>query len=324
MAVVGNQPPKLATRGDVRALEEGFMFDDPRSDDTRDRDDWRDRDVGARDRERIDPRDVFTEGLNLPRGREREIVFDRGHHYEIRGSEARTLADVGAFRVVLSRDLQDHNGQPCDPRKGDLRSLREQGLVRTVQLDGRRDVVVVLTKRGRDLLDSHRDRDRDRGQTFYADLKKPREVEHDAQVFRAYLREAERLQERGARIERVVLDYELKRDYQRFLQERNRGRADSDGRPDRSPEEIAEWAREHGLPCNDGHVQFPDFRIEYSTPDNRWDDAREHLDVEVTTMHYRGGHGAAAARSGFSCHGGSSARIGGSPFDPDAASEVLR
>src|SRR5437773_360192 len=120
LAVVGNQPPKLATRGDVRALEEGSMFDDPRSDDTRDRGDWRERDFAERDRERRDPRDVFTEGLNLPRGREREIVFDRGHHYEIRGSEARTLADVGAFRVVLSRDLQDHNGQPCDPRKGDL------------------------------------------------------------------------------------------------------------------------------------------------------------------------------------------------------------
>src|ERR1051326_206401 len=114
MAVVGNQPPELATRGDVRALEETCMFDDPRSDDTRDRDDWRERDLDARDRERINPRDVFAEGLNLPRGRERDIVFDRGHHYETRGSEARTLADVGAFRDVLSRDLQDHNGQPCD------------------------------------------------------------------------------------------------------------------------------------------------------------------------------------------------------------------
>lgn len=298
------------------------MFDDPRSEDTRDRDDLREREHDALERDRIDPRDVFTEGLNLPRDREREIVFDRGHEYEICGSEARTLATVGAFRVALSRDLQDHNGQPCDPRKGDLRSLREQGLIRTVQLDGRKDAVVVLTKGGRDLLDSHRDRDRDRGQMFYADLKKPREVEHDAQVFRAYLREAERLRERGARIERVVLDYELKRDYQRFLQERNRGRADSDGRPDRSPEEIAEWARERDLPYFDGHVHFPDFRIEYSMPDNRWE--HEHDDVEVTTMHYRGGHGAAAVRSGFSCHGAGSARIGGSPFDPDAASELLR
>jgi hypothetical protein len=296
------------------------MFDDPRSDETRDHDDWRERERDALDREHIDPRDVFAEGLNLPRGLEREYVRDRGHQYEIRGSAARTLASVGAFRVVLSRDLHDHNGQPCDPRKGDLRSLREQGLIRTVQLDGRKDVVVVLTKRGRDLLDSHRDREKDRGQTFYADLKKPREIEHDAQVFRAYLREAERLEERGARIERVVLDYELKRDFQRFLQERNRGRADSDGRPDRSPEEIAEWAREHDLPYFDGHVHFPDARIEYEHADGRLD----HLDVEVVTVHYRGSHGAAASRSGFSTFRGSSARTGGSPFDPDFADELLQ
>jgi len=54
-------------------------------------------------------------------------------------------------------------------------------------------------------------------------LRKAREVEHDVQIYRAYEREAERLQERGARIERVVLDCELKREYQQFLQERNRG-----------------------------------------------------------------------------------------------------
>ena len=58
------------------------------------------------------------------------------------------------------------------------------------------------------------------------------------QVYRPYEREAVRPQERGARIERVVLDYELKREYQQFLQERNRGRADSDGRPDRDESEI--------------------------------------------------------------------------------------
>lgn len=290
------------------------MFDDPRSDDSRDRDDWRDREQDALDREHIDPRDVFADALNLPRGLEREYVRDRGHQYELRGSEVRTMATVGAFTVAQSGDLRDHNGQPCDPRKGDLRSLRDQGLVRTVQLDGRRDVLVVLTKQGRDLLDSHRDRDKDRGQTFYADLKKPREAEHDSQALRAYERAAERIQKDGGQIERVVLDYELKRDYQRFLQERNRGRADSDGRPDRTREEIAEWAREHGLPCKDGHVQFPDVRIEYSTPDNRWE--HEYENVEVTTVHYRGARGAAAASSGFSCHGGSSAQIGGAPFDP--------
>ena len=120
-------------------------------------------------------------------------------------------------------------------------------------------------------------------------------MEHDVQIYRAYEREAARLQERGARIERVVLDYELKREYQQFLQERNRGRADSDGRPDRDQSEIEDWAREHDLPYFDDHVHFPDVRIEYQEPDGRWD----HDDIEITTVHYRGGHGAAAARSGF-------------------------
>jgi hypothetical protein len=144
------------------------------------------------------------------------------------------------------------------------------------------------------VLESHR-RDQDardaRGrdgsrseQQFYADLKKPREIEHDLQVYRAYLREAERLRERGHRVERVVLDYEMKRDYQRFLQERNRGRADSDGRPDRSKWEVRQWAHEHALQCDESHVRFPDARIEYVDQYGR----HEHLDIEVVTIHYRG------------------------------------
>lgn len=293
------------------------MFDgDPRwGSDPRERD--------AVDPRDADPRDAFVSKLDLPRGPERELVRARDREYSLRGSESRTLSIVGAFRVVSSRDLRDHDNRPADPRKGDLRQLREQGLVRTVPLHGHRNHAVVLTDRGRHLLDSHRrDRDsnRDASQTFYADLKKPREVEHDAQIYRAYEREAERLQARGARVQRVVLDYELKREYQQFLQERNRGRADSDGRPDRGKSEIREWASEHDLPYADGHVQFPDARIEYVDVNGRVD----HLDVEVVTLHYRGAHGAAASRSGFSTFRGSSARTGASPFDPAYAEGVLR
>jgi hypothetical protein len=54
----------------------------------------------------------------------------------------------------------------------------------------------------------------------------PREVfnerEHDLQVYRAYERAAERLGERGAHIDGVVLDHELKREYQTWLYERHR------------------------------------------------------------------------------------------------------
>jgi hypothetical protein len=301
------------------------MFDDPRSsDDPRNRGD-------ARDREPVDPRDAFVDKVDLPRGPDRDIVRDREREYTLRDSESRTLSIIGSFRVVSSRDLRDHDGRPLDASRGDLRHLREQGLVRAIQVDGHRDVAVVLTDRGRSLLESHRrERDgRDAGgrggdsksqQTFYADLKKPREVEHDMQIYRAYEREAARLQERGARIERVVLDYELKREYQRFLQERNRGRGDSDGRPDRTPAEIRQWASEHELPYFDGHVHFPDARVEYVEQNGRLD----HVDIEVVTVHYRGAHGASAGRSGFSKFSGSSARTGGSPFDPDYAAGVLR
>jgi DNA-binding MarR family transcriptional regulator len=254
-----------------------------------------------------DPRETFTRDLNLPRGREREIVRDRDREYTLRGSESRTLATVGAFRVVSSRDLRDHDDRPADLRSGDLRHLREQGLVETTRVPGSRDYVVSLTKDGRSLLESHRDRDRDGSQTFYAGVKRERELEHDVQVYRAFEREAERLEERGARIDRVVLDYELKRDYQKWLHERDHDRDDYDGHPDREAHEIEEWARGHDLPCFDEQVHFPDARIEYEADDGRWD----HVDVEVVTVHYRGAHGAAAARSGFSCYGGSSARISG-------------
>jgi hypothetical protein len=152
------------------------------------------------------------------------------------------------------------------------------------------------------------DREQDHQQTFYAGLAKPREAEHDAQIYAAYLREAEKLAEHGADVERVALDYELKREYQRWLHERDADRDDADGRPDREPHEIEEWAREHDLPYFDDQVHFPDLRIEYEDIDGRHD----HVDVEVLTLHYRGAHGTAAARSGFSAYGGSSARIGGS------------
>jgi hypothetical protein len=67
-------------------------------DDSRDRGDGRDRERDTRKRDH-DPRDVFFEGLELPRGLEREIVMDGDHRYELNGDESRSLATVGAFRV---------------------------------------------------------------------------------------------------------------------------------------------------------------------------------------------------------------------------------
>jgi hypothetical protein len=116
------------------------------------------RDRDSRDRDKgLDPRDVFMRDLDLPRGPDRQIVHDaRDREYTLRGSETRMLSTVGAFRVVSARDLRDHNERSADPRSGDLRHLREEGLIRTERLAGRRDVAVVLTKEGRNLLESNR------------------------------------------------------------------------------------------------------------------------------------------------------------------------
>ena len=130
---------------------------------------------------------------------------------------------------------------------------------------------------------------------------------HDAQVYRAYLRAEERLRSAGGRVRRVVLDYELKRDYQRFLQDHNRDRAESDGRPDRSAREIQAWAREHRLPYFDERVHFPDLRIEYEDRERYL----EREDIEVVTGDYRGAHAAVAARSGFARYRGVGGLVGG-------------
>jgi hypothetical protein len=178
------------------------------------------------ERDARDPRDVFTRDLDLPRGPNRERVWFREHSVLLRGSESRALATTGAFRVVHPDDLRDSRGQAYDPRSGELRHLREEKLVRTIPVrDGR--ALVVLTERGRHVLERNR---HEREQHFYPGLQRPRELLHDAKVYQAYEREAERLREDGAVIHRVMLDTELKRGYQQFLQEHNRGKSDSDGR----------------------------------------------------------------------------------------------
>jgi DNA-binding MarR family transcriptional regulator len=213
--------------------------------------------------------------------------------YEINSAESRMLATIGAFRVVSERDLHDARDESQDTRRS-LRHLEREGLIRTSPLSSD-DRAVTLTDRGRNLLEANRydreDRIHEPRQAFYAGRRKPRELTHDTNVYRAYQRAEERLREQGARVDRVVVDYELKRDYQRFLQEHNRGRKDSDGRPDREPEEIALWARQHDLPYYDEQVHFPDARVEYEDRDGRSRHEEHRGDDGELSRHPRGCRG---------------------------------
>ncbi|MEO7276338.1 MAG: hypothetical protein ABIX28_20295 [Vicinamibacterales bacterium] len=277
-----------------------------------------------------DGREVFSRDLDLPRGSSRERVRLHANEYRLRGSEVRTLATTGAFRVVPVDDLRQAGERPSVVRK-DLEHLRDLELVRTMPhvVEQERTTLVTLTERGRSLLEAaRRPRDGEAPQAFYAGIAKPRELAHDAHVHRAYREAAERLEADGHRVSRVVLEQELKRDYQAFLQAPNRGKRDSHGRPGRDPVEIARWAREHELPIRDGHVQFPDLRIEYEGHDGR----RDVQDIEIMTPHYRGAHAASKVSAGFTRYQASGARLGGTRGssrggrapDPHLAEELLR
>jgi hypothetical protein len=241
-----------------------------------------------RDRDDHDPRDGLMRDLDLPRGDERELVVDRDRVYELDGEHSLALAAVGAFRVVPENDLE----LPHDT----LENLHDQRLVELVDL-GDTERGLTLTTEGRDLLDSHSlERDREPSQMFYAGVSRSREIDHDSNLYATFRQEEARLRDEHPDLEirRVILEQDLKREYQEFLQEPNRGRSDSDGRPGRDENEVRDWAREHDLPYFDDQVHFPDYRIEYEL------DGRElHQDVELFTPHYRGAHAASGAKAGF-------------------------
>ena len=264
-------------------------------------------------RERPEPNEnVFTHGLTLPRGDERERVECRGRTYAINGSETRALATVGAFRVVDVGDFTTHE-HGRDGFHGDWRRLGEEGLVTHTTVTDREGShhVVSLTRAGKDLLDAHAaGRSDGREQAFYAGVVKPRELAHDARLYGVFREEARQIAREGGLVTRVVLDYEIKSDYQRFLNRPDRP-ADADVAHDRLA-----FAQANGLKVIDGHLELPDLRIQYETEDERL----EYRDVELVTEHYSRGQMSGKARAGFTCYrtggGGGQARAGGSPFDP--------
>lgn len=278
-----------------------------------------------------DPRDVFTRDLDLPRGSSRERVRVKDKEYRLSGDDVRVLATVGAFRVVPAGDLREPNPRtPTRPAR-DLERLRELGLVQTTPyVVGRtRTNLVTLTGEGRDVLEeSRRPGAAGDQQAFHVGITKPRELAHDSRVYRAYMKAVERLTEGGEPVRRVVLEEDLKREYQRFLHAENRAHRERGEAPEERAEAVARWAQEHELPYEDGHVQFPDARIEYDGRDGR----RSVENIEVVTPHYRGAHAAAKVRAGFTRYRAIGARLGGlrttgksgRSIDPRLAEELLQ
>ena len=153
--------PHGSVRHDSAGLR-GAMFDryDPRDDDGRSRGDSFERHRGSRgssDRD-DDGRSAFGRHVDLPRGPDRELVRDRKRSYELNGQESEALATIGAFRVVHADDLRDVFDGDRDPKpaRQGLRHLQESGLLERIPLESRDRDVVVLTGRGRDVLEANR------------------------------------------------------------------------------------------------------------------------------------------------------------------------
>ncbi len=216
---------------------------------------------------------------------------DRGRSYPLRPSEIHTLAEVGKFRVVGREDLEKFAYAGDRSRmESDLRNLQRQGLVEhrgTSALKKESRQVLTLTKQGQRLIRRHGFVPGD--QAVYSGFVKPKEADHDADLYRLYHKAADEIERKGGKVLHVQLDYELKEKlYQRLARSQSRG----DGETQRLKET---FARDLHLPVVHGKVSFPDLRIEYATQE--MEIAR--VDLELATRHYHAGHLAEKARAGL-------------------------
>jgi hypothetical protein len=250
----------------------------------------------------------------------REAILQQAIGLSLRYEERKMLREVGRFRVVRTSDLAETvYGNRHARMERDLSFLKEKGLVRVDSVNARRDgrggrveriEVVTLTKGGQSLTRLAGELPPD--QKLYAGLVKPREVEHDSQIYRAYRKEVERIERKGGTNLRVKLDFELKSDIQKAIH------AARKTDPERDMAEIKQQvAQDFELPYVNGGIQIPDARIVYDLEHDRKTDQdldrgsqSGHEDIEVLTAAYSPGHLRAKAQAGFRVYASSSDRAG--------------
>jgi len=217
----------------------------------------------------------------------RAVLYEWDRGYRLNESEIRTIVELGKFRVIATNDLSAHtyagNRQLAER---DVHNLVRHGLVRTGMFEGPEAMpreLLTLTGRGHRLLRANRLASE--GQAVYYGFVKPREANHDADLYRLYQKEAARIEANGGRNLCVILDYELKRKINREM-----ARLGPEARP--------EIAARHGLQVVRNKIPVPDLRIEYQTREG--DAAR--VNLELVTEHYRGRHVADKVHAGFSLY----------------------
>jgi len=227
------------------------------------------------------------EALDTPRAH-----YLGGRACLLRESELKTLIEVGTFRAVAAIDLASISYGGDTPRmEREIRRLKEQSFVSEKLLRADRNHVIrlfALTKKGARLARSSGVVPED--QVIYHGFMKPREAKHDADLYRLYQAQAERIEAAGGRVARVILDYELKRNLNREL---------ASLVPEEQCEEVRERiAERHGLSLVNGKIPVPDMRLEYDSAEME----RMHLDLELVTRNYRPRALVEKAKAGFSLY----------------------
>jgi len=237
--------------------------------------------------------------------------------FSLRSSEIAAMRDIGTFRTVDARDLARFVYGGDEPRlRYDLESLRAQGLVEEKTLfrahkSARK--LVTLTAEGQRIVRKASGLPEE--QRLYHGFVKPKELDHDADLYKVYQKAAEEIRQKGGRPTLVRLDFELKESINRakeavgHMSEHERRRL------------LATVAQEQGLTLDDGTIHLPDIQVEYETREG----GIERQNLELLSRNYReeGIRGKAAAGFKIYARSGDSNRIRRALHDTGMVREVL-
>ena len=254
----------------------------------------------------------------VPRSPDRKIEREaRVRGYSLSDRQVQAMADVGTFRTVDVEDLKRF-AYAGDERaiSHDLRQLRAAGLVEEKTLlrahkEPRK--VLALTEKGQRIVRKTSGLPKD--QALYHGFVKPREIEHDADLYKVYQQAVEKIHNEGGKPLKVRLDFELKGAVQRekyavkgLSQEEQKKRLEA-------------FARERSLAINGTRIHVPDVQLEYETRDGEV----ERANLELVSENYRNEGIRGKAESGFAIYarGQDSARIRRALQDTHTVERIL-
>ena len=241
----------------------------------------------------------------------------RGRRCYLSDREIQAMAAVGTFRTVDVQDLKrfayagDERGMTHD-----LRELQAAGLIEAKTLlrahkDPRK--VLALSEKGQRIVRKTSGLPRD--QALYHGFVKPREIEHDADLYKVYQQAVEKIRSEGGKPLKVRLDFELKGAVQR---EKNAVK----GLPQEEQKRRLEaFARERTLAINGTKIHVPDVQLEYESRDGEV----ERANLELVSENYRNEGIRGKADSGFAIYarGEDAARIRRALQDTHTVERIL-